>query len=633
MNVLSQLRRTLSHWLLALAAVSRMEAAEGVRATVPSPAAGAPFAFTRLVAHWAEYGGADYVDFVADAQPELAQVGFYGAHFWSLAHTPQFSGYPAHFPVRGLAEQGAWFENLNKRLHKLDVKVVGHFNVEFLVGDPDGPEGPRGFFKFYRDLWDEALLGPKPVADPLELLEKNADGSPISQSGYGIGGMREYWACLRNPAWQTILKAWVRHGLRRGVDGFITNYFYRHNCLCRHCQAGFRRHLRQRFTPAELKSKFGIVDLERHVFTEIVSWHPAAETTPLRLEMLRFSQLSNQEVFHEVFVKYARSLKPDAIAAQWNHIGNFSQIDGDERCMLPDSAWHSGLSYVWYSTGDMANRSDLKAGQLGEATLQARYLRGAMAGGPFTLGKYEGTRIRAAIAELAANGGAPMGFYTKFTDPVARREIVRYYQFLRRHDSLYHKSRAYAEARLLFPRQAIQRGDVSGLQEFLRMGRTMLDAHVLFDIAPDDSPASLKRDGAPRIVLEVKGKGAEPLTKLSAKRSRFTAPPTVRVSASRPALDEHEIDLHFVNYDRAEPAPEANGKPAVGRGIEDEKPRPVDGVQADLALPAKTTVASVEFIAPELADPQPLIFTVERGRARFTLPQFLVYGVARVRLR
>ena len=49
------------------------------------------------------------------------------------------------------------------------------------------------------------------------------------------------------------------------------------------------------------------------------------------------------------------------------------------------------------------------------------------------------------IAELAANGGAPMGFYTRFTDPEARREIVRYYQFQGRHDSLFRGNRTYAE--------------------------------------------------------------------------------------------------------------------------------------------------------------------------------------------
>ncbi len=190
------------------------------------------FEFTRMVAHWDRYGDPGYLTFIREAQPEVAQVGFYGAHFWSLGHTPQFGGYPAHFPVRGLDELGDWFENLNARLHQSSVKVVGHFNVEFLVGDPDGPGGPTGFFKFYRDLWDEEALGPRPVADPVSLLEKNADGSPIRARTYAIGGMNEHWACLRNPDWQAVMKSWVRQGIRRGLDGFIINYFYRHDCLC-----------------------------------------------------------------------------------------------------------------------------------------------------------------------------------------------------------------------------------------------------------------------------------------------------------------------------------------------------------------------------------------------------------------
>src|SRR5688572_5628354 len=92
------------------------------------------FEFNRLIAHWYAYGNPDYLKFVEEARPEVCQVGFYGAHFWSLAHTPQFKGYPAHFPVQGLKECGDWFTNLNKDLHKRNAKVVGHFNVEFLVG-------------------------------------------------------------------------------------------------------------------------------------------------------------------------------------------------------------------------------------------------------------------------------------------------------------------------------------------------------------------------------------------------------------------------------------------------------------------------------------------------------------------
>src|SRR5262245_34769255 len=177
------------------------------------------FEFTRLVAHWADYAGPGYLPFIEEAQPEVVQVGFYGAHFWSLADTPFGSGYPAHLPVRGHRECADWFKRLNAGLHERGAKVVGHMNVKFLVGDPDSPEGPRGFFRFYQSQWDDKVLGPKPVSDPIDFLEKDREGKPISDKTYSIGGMREYWACLNNPHWREVLKAWVRFGIAQGVDG------------------------------------------------------------------------------------------------------------------------------------------------------------------------------------------------------------------------------------------------------------------------------------------------------------------------------------------------------------------------------------------------------------------------------
>jgi hypothetical protein len=585
--------------------------------------------FTRLVAHWDQYDDPLYLKFIEDAQPEIAQVGFYGAHFWSLGHTPQYGGYPAHFPVRGLNELGAWFEGLNAKLHARGVKVVGHFNVGFLVGDPDGPEGPRGFFKFYRELWDEKLLGPRPAVDPFDLLEKHADGTPIKTRTYAIGGMNEYSACLRNPAWQAVLKAWVRHGIGRGLDGFMINYFYRHDCLCKHCQAAFRRYLREGFSAADLNSRFGISDLETQPFPEIVSWHPAAQTTPLRLEMLRFSQISNKAVFDDVFVRYGRSLKPDLIVAQWNHIGNFAQIDGDERCLLPAELWGRDESYLWYSTGGAANYTDLKNRFLGEATLQCRFIRGAFGDRPFTLGKYEGSRIRVAIAELAANGGAPMGFYTRYNDPLARAEIVRYYQFLRRHDRIFRGNLPHSEVALLFPRQRVHQGDVTAVETFRRLGEALLDAHVLFDIWPDDQ---LPVDRAAQYgrVFTVADSRASVIDDLPDRHSRFDAPYTVRVSASRPAGSTSEIDVHFVNYNRTEPPPGPNGEPNAGKGLEDEKPVAVTSVVAQVMLPEGATVRSVRFLTPEQAEEQTLEATVVSGCVRFVVPEFLVYGVARI---
>jgi len=587
---------------------------------------GARFEFTRMIAHWSGYQDAEaYLSFVDDAQPEMAQIGFYGAHFWSLAHTPFYKGYPAHFPVQGLTECGQWFERLNRQLHDRGVTVVGHMNVKFLVGDIDGPEGPRGFFKFYRDLWDEEELGPKPAENPLDLLEKNADGTPIVQAAYSIGKMKEYWGCLVNPQWCAVLKAWTKRGIQRGVDGFIANYFYRHNCLCEHCRRGFRDHLRAKYSPAELRRKFGIDSLERQAFTEIVGWHPPEESTPLRREMLEFSQLANKRAFDEVFCAFGRKLKPGLLAAQWNHLGNFSQISGDERCMLPAEVWGKDEDYLWYSSGASAVFTDLAEGVLGDVTLQMRYIRGAFDDKPFTIGKYEQTRVRVAIAELAANGGAPMGFYTRFDDPEARADIVRYYRFLKRHEAILRANHSHAEAVLLFPRSAVRQGDVEQVERFKEIGQKLGQQHVLFDVRPDDiaTPAELSKYRTVLRPPHARNMDSPDLRRLS----RFTAPATVRVSASRPAAaTDRSLDVHFVNYNRIEPVK----KRSPGAGPKDDRPIAVDSIEADLVLPDGARVAAVSAMNPEAPEPRAIPHTVSDGRLRFTMPAFLVYGIAHV---
>ena len=579
--------------------------------------------FTRLIAHWAEYADDDYLTFVEEAKPDVCQIGFYGGHFYSLAHTAQYKGYPAHFPVKGLKECGKWFEDRNAAIHKRGAKVVGHFNVSFLVGEPEGKNGPEGFFKFYRELWDEKELGPKPVKDPLDLIAKNADGTPMTSKQYSIGQMREYTACLSNPHWRTVLKAWGKRAIDRGVDGLIANYFYRHNCLCEHCQKGFREYLAARFTPAELKEKFAIADLKTHKFTEIVGWHDPKESTPFRREQLRWSQITCKEAFDEVFVKYLKKIKPGFLVAQWNHLGDFGQIGGDERCLLPADLWGRGEDYLWYSTGGAAYFTDLAEGMLGEGTLQARYIRGAFDDKPFTLGKYESTRIRVAIAELAANGGAPMGFYTRFKDPEARKEIVRYYNFLAKYDDLYRGNSPHAEELVVYPRTQVHEGKVGEVEEFKKLGKDCLDKHLLFDVLPDDqlTPAIRAKYKA---VFDLKQRPFE----LPTGRSLFVdTPQTVRVSASTPAKGG-EITLHFVNYNRTEPKEPRS----PGGGIKDEKPIAVEGVKCDFVLPKDAKVKSVTFATPEEPDGVEIKFEMKDGRVKFEVPKFLVYAITRVQL-
>jgi hypothetical protein len=590
------------------------------------------FEFTRMLAHWAEYNHADYLPFVLEAEPDVVQLGFYGGHFWSLAHTEAYGGYPAHFPVQGLNECGAWFEEKNKLLEAKGIKVVGHFNVEFLVGDIDGPKGPTGFFKFYRDLWDEKELGPRPVADPTTMLERGPDGKPIGQDGYGIGGMHEYWACLRNPDWQKVLKAWVKRGIDRGVDGYIAYYFYKHNCHCEHCQAEFRAYLKEQYSAEVLKTKFEIADVASQKFAEMAYWHDPKESTPLKREMLRWAQVSNKRVFDKVFHEYGRSLKPDLISGQWNHLGNFSQVNGDERCMVPADLWGKDETYLWYSTGGAACATDIPAGNLGEGTLQARYIRGMFDDKPYTLGKYEHTRIRVTIAELAANGGAPMGFYTRFTEPEARTEIVRYYQFMKRYDEIFRGNHSYWDLAIEVPRSEVARGNVAAIDEFRELGKRLLDQHVLFDIVSDeDEHGALRELKYRRCVTNLRDLESHHFKEWGSQFSRFDAPATVRVSASRPAKGD-ELDIHFVNYNRTEPPKNKDGTPSTGGGIKDEQPIEVASVACDVVLPAGTTVAAVEAITPESPEPQTVAFTQAGDRVQFTQPKFLVYGVARIKL-
>ena len=577
--------------------------------------------FTRLIAHWAEYADPDYLKFVEEAKPEICQIGFYGGHFWSLAHTPQYKGYPAHLPVQGLAECGSWHETRNADIHKLGAKVVGHFNVTFLMGEPETKDGPQGFFKFYNDLWDVKELGPKPVADPLMLMSRKADGSPLTSTQYSVGKMREFTACLNNLHWRAVLKTWAKRGIERGVDGYMINYFYRHNCLCEHCQKSFRQYMGERHTPADMQKQFEIADIKKHEFTELVGWHNPKESTPLRREMLRWSQLCCKDAFDDVFVRYARSLKPDLLLGQWNHLGYFSQISGDERCMLPSDRWGRDEDYLWYSTGASGCYTDLAEGYLGEGTLQARYIRGSFDDKPFTLGKYESTRIRVAISELAANGGAPMGFYTTYKNPEARQEITRYYRFMEKYDPLYKANKSHAEVLLLFPRSKVHQGDVDSVLKFKELGVALLNDHVLFDVVPDEIATPEMRARYRQII------SVDDMPAPTPDWSKFPGPKTVRVSANVPAKGG-EIDLHFVNYNRDEPVK----KKSPGGGIKDEKPIAVENMKVDFKLPKGKKVTKVTFLTPEEPDGVELKHQVQKGRLECDVPKFLVYAVVRVEL-
>ena len=107
----------------------------------------------------------------------------------------------------------------------------------------------------------------------------------------------------------------------------------------------------------------------------------------------------------------------------------------------------------------------------------------------------------------------------------------------------------------------------------------------------------------------------------------------MRVSASRPGSGPdvpvgNGITLHFVNYNREEPADKKNR----GSSIKDDKPIAAPACQTDLKLASRQRAARVEFLTPEAEQARTLEFEQAGRRLRFRVPEFLVYGVVRVHL-
>ncbi|PAW73107.1 MAG: hypothetical protein B9S33_22525, partial [Pedosphaera sp. Tous-C6FEB] len=334
-----------------------------------------------------------------------------------------------------------------------------------------------------------------------------------------------------------------------------------------------------------------------------------------------------------------------------NHLGGFNQINGDERCLLPGEVWGRDENYLWYSTGNAASQTDLANGDLGDGTLQLRYIRGAFGPKPFVLGKYEQTRTRATIAEGIANGGAGLGFYANFKNPAGREAMTTYFGFAAKHRELYVGAQPAAELLLLYPRSAVQRGDVEPVARFKAIGKQLGREGYTFDIVPDDlvteaqltsrrvvdcdserraSPdkpaASGRAPGAPLKPLAVPAmpsddqvaKWRNELSNVTRREGAPTVVPSVL------SLPKRRL-VHFVNYNREEPPPNAK----MGRGPHEEKPLAVEGITIRLALQPGERVKSIRLLSPDAGVSTGPVGLVQRaGEAAFTVPRMLIYTVA-----
>ena len=81
-------------------------------------------------------------------------------------------------------------------------------------------------------------------------LALNAAGDPLRP--WGTGEQQRYAACINNPGWRTYSHNAIRLLIQAGVAGIFYDDAFPLACDCPRCQAGFRKYLASRYTPAEL---------------------------------------------------------------------------------------------------------------------------------------------------------------------------------------------------------------------------------------------------------------------------------------------------------------------------------------------------------------------------------------------
>src|SRR5579885_944511 len=621
----------------------------------------------------------ELIDYLRRVRPDVLHASIFGPEL--LGALPSGGGVYGVTPMRPkgittVREYLAWWKKVIAEAHRLGIKVQATFSMTMVY---DTPARDRGFFKYYNERWEADILGPKPVANPAELLQRDALGRVLMGPPGQNPEDYAYAGCPNSPHWRQLMKQMVKAGIEAGFDGFMVQFNYRYECLCPYCRRAFRRFLLANHTPEFLRDRLGIADTAASLLDttrgrgpDLVPAGVQADDHPgpLELEAWQFTSQSLKNTLDEVFLEYGRSLKPDLMVSIWAHHRSFLVPGVDyskeginpfnERILLPPDRWGRGEDYIWVCLGQI--RSRLAEHNAGDASLSAKFIYSLSGGKPFVMAKYDDARPRLNLAEAWAHRGIGLAL----DRPGFAEALAPYYAFVKRYRDLYHPAEPYADVALLFPRRAMYRDDAAFLTPLDRFARALFEGHTLFDLVMDQhlprtdlsryravllptttylSPADRRQLEAYRkaggaIVVAGRappaGQPAAPLAErvfvtpdlarpdelgtflrqsAGTPMSGCEAPWTVQMTAWQQP-QRRRLIVHLVNYDRDE----------AGPGL--ENPRATRPFRVRLRLPQGARLGAVRFATPEQPEPVRLPATLENGQAIFEEPGFLVYGLA-----
>ncbi|MGQ9733058.1 MAG: hypothetical protein ACUVX8_17505 [Candidatus Zipacnadales bacterium] len=654
--------------------------------------------FTYVLDYGAQHlGNPDYVPMVATAPPVLLHLGkdVPFNHGWgpikALGGENQAYGideYIERLTPRQVEERIAGLRDMVNQLHAVGVRWVTPYICGMTL---DGDEKKRtGFWEFY-DHWDEYLglgLAPRPQTDPMEWLQRNADGTPHLYYKYNypfeyyppFKTNHRYAACWRHQGWQTWLSEVVRFAAKCGYDGVFVDNANSQRCQCDLCLTAFRNYLKKRYPPTEARRLFG------ELSPDTITW-PTDRSGPLVAEMNRFWCETVAEELATLKKVGTRELGRDFIV-----FPNGGQLNYIQRGLTDADFVMFEKSVGEYGTnpGTVVNpvfeRVKLRA--CNDNILEHKFVQClrqrvrpiilSRAGYPATQPHLvlNPNAARLGIAECGAFSGGG-GFLLRPEFGVYHDALNEYRRFFETHPHLYVGMDSYATvAVLLFPEQSWY-GNTKHLETVRQITTWCANHHVLFDYLSESrlTPEALKPYSlvvAPHLqvlsneqlhVFEQYMRAGGRIATIGnfATRDDALKERTRTPGTGEQALDSwpdwlesrsksetsllpvlHCSDERTAPYVRVNAFGTLDAKPAriivhvvnynVELGVKAAAPTPIENIELNLPLAPFMKVVTAQTYAPDETQAIELETKTVQGRVHVTLPPLRIYRVVELTL-
>ncbi|MFC2106306.1 hypothetical protein ACFLS0_06115, partial [Candidatus Bipolaricaulota bacterium] len=348
-----------------------------------------------------------------------------------------------------------------------------------------------------------------------ELVEtacRNIDDEKLILEWYPKGSVSPfYWCCTNNPVWQDFLIERNCAAIDIGVDGLLLDEIYGTShaiwngggCFCEYCMAGFRDHLKEHYSDGELRTGFGIAEIDTFDYGDYIrsggyaaTWRSGRlNSVPMFSDFQEFQQ-------NAVFRAMQRVLGESRRYAE-GQFGRYVPF-----CANINDLNTSGLKFSamldWFmcetfyrDLGYPPSAKALPVAQLARGLgREAWFLPATTTNADLLTWPSTDQLMRLLLADAYSGGGAyflPYEIYA-FDDEAGQSTggftgdlelIAPYFRFVLDNRFLFEQMRKPAPVALLYPFCSITEGVWSAAHDpFFDLAAALYDAHITYDVLP-----------------------------------------------------------------------------------------------------------------------------------------------------